>query len=168
MDIITGRVVYKLGDDIGTDMMLAGRYLMLTGDEELSKHCFEGHIKDWQEKVKKGDILVAGENFGCESSREHAPIALKGSGIAAVIAESFGRIFYRNSIAVGLPVIQAPGISKKVEEGDLLKIDVDKGRVTNTRTKEVIHFNPYPDFIQTYLNEGGLTNYVRNRLVKKC
>jgi 3-isopropylmalate/(R)-2-methylmalate dehydratase small subunit len=168
MDVIKGRVVYKLGDDIGTDMILAGRYLMLTGDEELAEHCFEGHIKDWKEKVKRGDILVAGENFGCESSREHAPVALKGSGIAAVIAESFGRIFYRNSIAVGLPVILAPGISKKVEEGDTLEIDVDHGKVTNTRTKEIICFDSLPDFIQAYLNEGGLTKYVRNRLVKNA
>ena len=167
MDIIKGRVVYKLGDDIGTDMMLAGRYLMLTGDEELAEHCFEGHIKDWKEKVKRGDVLVAGENFGCDSSREHAPVALKGSGIAAVIAESFGRIFYRNCIAIGLPVILAPGISNKVEEGDTLEIDVDNGRVTNARTKELIRFDPFPDFIQAYLNEGGLTKYVRNRLVKK-
>jgi 3-isopropylmalate/(R)-2-methylmalate dehydratase small subunit len=167
MDIIKGRVVYKLGDDIGTDMILAGRYLMLTGDQELAEHCFEGHIKDWKEKVKEGDILVAGENFGCESSREHAPIALKGSGIAAVIAESFGRIFYRNSIAVGLPVILAPEISKRVEEGDVVEIDLDNGKVTNTRTKEVVPFNPFPDFIQTFLNEGGLSKYVRNRLIKK-
>jgi 3-isopropylmalate/(R)-2-methylmalate dehydratase small subunit len=167
METIKGKVVYKLGDDIGTDMILAGRYLMLTGDEELAEHCFEGHIKDWKEKVKKGDILVAAENFGCESSREHAPVALKGSGIAAVIAESFGRIFYRNSIAVGLPVIQAPGISKKVEEGDVLEIDVNHGKIKNTRTKEEISFNPIPDFIQTHLEEGGLTNYVRNRISKK-
>ena len=167
MDTIKGRVVYKLGDDIGTDMMLAGRYLMLTGDEELAEHCFEGHIKDWKEKVKRGDVLVAGENFGCDSSREHAPVALKGSGIAAIIAESFGRIFYRNCIAIGLPVILAPGISNKVAEGDTLEIDVDNGRVTNTRTKEVIRFDPFPDFIQAYLNEGGLTKYVRNRVVKK-
>ncbi len=166
MDKIRGRVVYKLEDDIGTDMILAGRYLMFTGDEELAEHCFEGHIKDWREKVRKGDVLVAGENFGCESSREHAPIALKGSGIAAVLAESFGRIFYRNSIAVGLPVIQAPGISKKVEEGDVLEVDVDRGMVTNTRTKEVIRFNPFPDFIQTFLNEGGLAKFVRNRIGK--
>lgn len=164
MKIIKGRVVYKLGDDIGTDMILAGRYLMLTGDEELAEHCFEGHIKDWKDKVKKGDVLVAAGNFGCDSSREHAPIALKGSGIAAVIAESFGRIFYRNSIAVGLPVIQTPEISKKVKEGDVLEIDLDNGKITNTQTKEVINFNPFPDFIQAYLNEGGLSNYVRKRV----
>ena len=168
MDPIKGKVVYKLGDDVGTDMILAGRYLMLTGDEELAEHCFEGHIKDWKEKVKKGDILLAGENFGCESSREHAPVALKGSGIAAVVAESFGRIFYRNSIAVGLPVIQAPGISTQVEEGDVLEIDIDNGKILNARTKIEICFDPFPDFIQTFLNEGGLANFVHNRLEKKA
>ena len=166
MDIIRGRIVYKLEDDINTDKILAGRYLVLTGDEELAEHCFEGHIKDWNKKVKKGDILVAGENFGCGSSREHAPVALKGSGIAVVIAESVGRIFYRNSIAVGLPVIIDPEISKKVEEGDVLEVDLGKGKITNTRTNEKRSFNSFPDFIQAYLDEGGLSNYVRNRLNK--
>jgi len=167
MEITKGRVVYKLSDDINTDKMLAGRYLVLTGDEELAEHCFEGHIKDWKEKVKRGDLLVAGENFGCGSSREHAPVALKGSGIAAVIAESFGRIFYRNSIAVGLPVIQVSGISKKVEEDDVLEIDFDLGKIANMRTNEVIPFDPFPDFIQVYFDEGGLANYARNRVGKK-
>jgi 3-isopropylmalate/(R)-2-methylmalate dehydratase small subunit len=166
METIRGRVVYKLSDDINTDKILAGRYLVLTGDKELAEHCFEGHINDWNEKVEEGDILVAGENFGCGSSREHAPIALKGSGIAAVVAESFGRIFYRNSIAVGLPVIQATGISGKVEEGDTLEIDVDTGRITNTRTDEVIGFDHFPDFIQAYLDADGLPNYVRELLKK--
>lgn len=167
MEKINGRVVYKLADDINTDKILAGRYLILTGDEELAAHCFEGHIADWNDKVKKGDILIAGENFGCGSSREHAPVSLKGSGIAAVVAESFGRIFYRNAIAVGLPVIQAPQISTKVEEGDILDIEVDNGKITNTRTNEIILFDPFPDFIQAYIDEGGLSNYVRKRLIKK-
>jgi 3-isopropylmalate/(R)-2-methylmalate dehydratase small subunit len=167
MQKINGRVVYKLSDDINTDKILAGRYLILTGDEELAAHCFEGHVADWNDKVKKGDILVAGENFGCGSSREHAPVSLKGSGIAAVIAESFGRIFYRNAIAVGLPVIQAPQISIKVEEGDILELEVDNGKITNTRTNEMILFDPFPDFIQAYIDEGGLANYVRKRLIKK-
>lgn len=167
MEKINGRVVYKLSDDINTDKILAGRYLILTGDEELAAHCFEGHIADWNDKVKKGDILVAGENFGCGSSREHAPVSLKGSGIAAVIAESFGRIFYRNAIAVGLPVIQAPQVSIKVEEGDILEVEVDNGKITNTRTNETILFDPFPDFIQAYIDEGGLANYVRKRLIKK-
>jgi 3-isopropylmalate/(R)-2-methylmalate dehydratase small subunit len=167
MQKINGRVVYKLSDDINTDKILAGRYLILTGDEELAAHCFEGHIAGWNDKVKKGDILVAGENFGCGSSREHAPVSLKGSGIAAVIAESFGRIFYRNAIAVGLPVIQASQISTKVEEGDILEVEVDNGKITNTRTNEMILFDPFPDFIQAYIDEGGLSNYVRKRLIKK-
>jgi len=167
MQKINGRVVYKLSDDINTDKILAGRYLILTGDEELAAHCFEGHIADWNDKVKKGDILVAGENFGCGSSREHAPVSLKGSGIAAVIAESFGRIFYRNAIAVGLPVIQAPQISIKVEEGDILELEVEKEKITNTRTNEMILFDPFPDFIQAYIDEGGLSNYVRKRRIKK-
>lgn len=167
MEKINGRVVYKLSDDINTDKILAGRYLILTGDEELAEHCFEGHIADWNDKVNKGDILVAGENFGCGSSREHAAVSLKGSGIAAVIAESFGRIFYRNAIAVGLPVIQAPQVSIKVEEGDILEIEVDNGKITNTRTNEMILFDPFPDFIQAYIDEGGLSNYVRKRRIKK-
>ena len=167
MNTIKGKVVYKLGDDINTDKILAGRYLVLTGDEELAEHCFEGHIKDWNKRVKKGDILVAGDNFGCGSSREHAPVALKGSGIAAVIAENFGRIFYRNSIAVGLPVILAVGISEKVKEGDALDIDLDKGKITNSRTNEVIHFSPFPNFIQEYLDAGGVSNYVHQRLENK-
>lgn len=164
MEKIKGKVVYKLGDDINTDKILAGRYLILTGDDELAAHCFEGHIKDWSEKVGKGDILVAGENFGCGSSREHAPVALKGSGIAAVIAESFGRIFYRNAIAVGLPVIQIEHVAEKVEETDMLEIDVDKGEIINLRTDETLSFDPFPDFIQAYLEEGGLAKFVRNRL----
>ena len=163
MKAIKGRVVYKLGDDINTDKILAGRYLVLTGDEELAEHCFEGHIPGWNNKVKKGDILVAGENFGCGSSREHAPVALKGSGIVAVLAESFGRIFYRNCIAVGVPVILASGISKKVKEGDVLYIDVNNGKLINTRTNEATEFDPFPDFIQAYLDEGGLSNYVHKR-----
>jgi 3-isopropylmalate/(R)-2-methylmalate dehydratase small subunit len=168
MDIIRGKVVYVLGNNIGTDMILAGRYLMLTGDEELAEHCFEGHIKDWREKVKKGDILVAGTNFGCESSREHAPIALKGSGIAAVVAESFGRIFFRNAIAIGLPVVQVPGVTKKVQEGDRLMIDLSDGKIKNERTGSIIAFDHFPDFIQAYLDEGGLANYVHNKLFAKA
>lgn len=164
MDLIEGRVVYVLGDDINTDKILAGRYLVLTSDNELAAHCFEGHVTDWHEKVRPGDILVAGENFGCGSSREHAPVALKGSGIAAVIAKGFGRIFFRNSIAVGLPVIQAQGISEKVQAGDQLQIDVDHGRILNSRTNETISFEPFPDFIQKFLDEGGLANYVRKKV----
>lgn len=161
MDKIRGEVAYVLGDDINTDKILAGRYLVLTGDDELAEHCFEGHIKDWNQKVKNGDILVAGENFGCGSSREHAPIALKGSGISVVIAESFGRIFYRNSIAVGLPVIIATNISKQLKPEDIIEVDVNEGNIFIERTKVTIPFDPFPKFIQEYLDVGGLTNYVK-------
>ena len=164
MEKINGRVIFKLEDNINTDKILAGRYLTLTGDDELAVHCFEGHIKDWNASVRKGDLLVAGENFGCGSSREHAPTALRGSGIAAVIAESFGRIFYRNAIALGLPVIAAKGISHHAEKGDMLEIDPDKGKIFNPQTKAVISFDPFPDFIQAFLEAGGLAKYVRKRI----
>ena len=166
MEKLSGRVVYKLGDDINTDKILAGRYLTHTEDDELAAHCFEGHIKDWNEKVRKGDFLVAGENFGCGSSREHAPVALRGSGIAAVLAESFGRIFYRNAIAVGLPVIEAKGISNNAAEGDILEIEPDRGTVHNLRTDATIPFAPFPDFIQAYLDAGGLSKFVRSQIGK--
>lgn len=143
---------------------MAGRYLILTGDDELAAHCFEGHIKDWNAKVRKGDILVAGENFGCGSSREHAPVALRGSGIAVIVAESFGRIFYRNAIAVGLPVIEAKGISNKADEEDILEIDPDSGKIVNLRTDATITFDPFPDFIQAYLDAGGLAKFVRKQI----
>jgi 3-isopropylmalate dehydratase small subunit len=164
MEKISGRVVFKLDDDINTDKILAGRYLILTGDAELAAHCFEGHIKDWNDEVRKGDILVAGENFGCGSSREHAPVALRASGIAAIVAESFGRIFYRNAIAVGLPVIAAKGISDKAAKEDTLEIDPGSGKIVNLRTNEIIIFDPFPDFIQGYLDAGGLAKFVRKQI----
>lgn len=164
MEKISGRVVFKLSDNINTDKILAGRYLTLTEDDELAAHCFEGHIKNWNESVRKGDFLVAGENFGCGSSREHAPAALRGSGIAAIIAESFGRIFYRNAIALGLPVIEAKGISYNVDEEDILEIDPDKGKILNLRTNATISFDPFPVFIQAYLDAGGLTKFVRKQI----
>jgi 3-isopropylmalate/(R)-2-methylmalate dehydratase small subunit len=164
MEKISGRVVFKLDDNINTDKILPGRYLTLTGDDELATHCFEGHIKDWNASVKKGDFLVAGENFGCGSSREHAPAALRGSGIVVVIAESFGRIFYRNAIALGLPVIAAKGISHNADKGDILEIDPDTGKILNPRTKATISFDPFPDFIQAFLDAGGLAKFVRKQI----
>ena len=158
---------WKFGADINTDLIIPGRYLNTTDPVELAKHCMEDADPDFSSKVSEGDIILADKNFGCGSSREHAAVSLKGSGIAAVIAESFGRIFYRNAIAVGLPVIQAPQVSIKVEEGDILEVEVDNGKITNTRTNEMILFDPFPDFIQTFIDEGGLSNYVRKRLIKK-
>ncbi|MBQ1781516.1 MAG: 3-isopropylmalate dehydratase small subunit, partial [Methanobrevibacter sp.] len=119
--------VWKFGDDIDTDIILPGRYLIYTDEERLSQHCMEGLDSEFPNKVDNGDFIVAGKNFGCGSSREHAPIAIKGCGIRAVIAESFARIFYRNSTNVGLTLIEAPGISQYVKEGDKIQIDMDTG-----------------------------------------
>ena len=116
--------VWKFGDDIDTDIILPGRYLIYTDEERLRQHCMEGLDSEFPNKVEKGDFIVAGKNFGCGSSREHAPIAIKGCGIQAVIAESFARIFYRNSTNVGLTLIEAPGISQYVKEGDKIQIDM--------------------------------------------
>ena len=131
--------VWKFGDDIDTDIILPGRYLIYTDEERLSQHCMEGLDDSFNEKCKKGDFIVAGKNFGCGSSREHAPIALKGIGIASVIAESFARIFYRNATNVGVPLLEAPGITKLVENGEEIEVDMDKGIITS-ENEETITF----------------------------
>ena len=146
--------VWKFGDDIDTDIILPGRYLIYTDEERLSQHCMEGLDSEFPNKVDNGDFIVAGKNFGCGSSREHAPIAIKGCGIRAVIAESFARIFYRNSTNVGLTLIEAPGISQYVKEGDKIQIDMDTG-------ENRIEFKKLPPFMMGILEEGGLINYLK-------
>lgn len=128
--------VWKFGDDIDTDIILPGRYLIYTDEEKLSQHCMEGLDDKFNEKCKKGDFIVAGENFGCGSSREHAPIALKGVGVAAVIAESFARIFYRNATNVGVPLLEAPGITKFVENEEEIEVDMDNGIITSKKGEQ--------------------------------
>ena len=139
--------VWKFGDDIDTDIILPGRYLIYTDEERLSQHCMEGLDDKFNEKCKKGDFIVAGKNFGCGSSREHAPIALKGVGVAAVIAESFARIFYRNATNVGVPLLEAPGISKLVENGEEIELHGEDRRDTNEIIR--LHVGTYEDFILT-------------------
>ena len=151
--------VCKLGDDIDTDIILPGRYLIYTDEERLSQHCMEGLDSEFPNKVDNGDFIVAGKNFGCGSSREHAPIAIKGCGIQAVIAESFARIFYRNSTNVGLTLIEAPGISQYVKEGDKIEIDMDNGVIIAGENK--IEFKKLPTFMLGILEEGGLINYLK-------
>lgn len=151
--------VWKFGDDIDTDIILPGRYLIYTDEERLSQHCMEGLDPNFNEKCKKGDFIVAGKNFGCGSSREHAPIALKGVGVSAVIAESFARIFYRNSTNVGLTLIEAPGISQYVKEGDKIQIDMDTGVIIAGENR--IEFKKLPPFMMGILEEGGLINYLK-------
>ena len=151
--------VWKFGDDIDTDIILPGRYLIYTDEERLSQHCMEGLDSEFPNKVDNGDFIVAGKNFGCGSSREHAPIAIKGCGIRAVIAESFARIFYRNSTNVGLTLIEAPGISQYVKEGDKIEINMANGVIIAGENK--IEFKKLPPFMLGILEEGGLINYLK-------
>ena len=154
--------VWKFGDDIDTDIILPGRYLIYTDEEKLSQHCMEGLDDKFNEKCKKGHFIVAGKNFGCGSSREHAPIALKGVGVAAVIAESFARIFYRNATNVGVPLLEAPGITKFVENEEEIEVDMDNGIITSKKG-ETITFKKLPPFMLEILENGGLIEYLKQK-----
>jgi 3-isopropylmalate/(R)-2-methylmalate dehydratase small subunit len=160
---VKGRV-WKFGDDIDTDIIIPGRYLVIRDEKELAKHLMEGTDPDFSDKVREGDILVGGKNFGCGSSREHAPIAIKGAGISAVVAESFARIFYRNSINVGLPLLEAKDISRHISQGDELEIDMEKGIITDLKSGEEFEIKGLPDFMLEILNEGGLIPYLKDHL----
>ena len=153
---------WKFGNDIDTDIIVPGRYLIYTDEERLSKHCMEGLDPDFDKKCKKGDFIVAGTNFGCGSSREHAPIALKGVGVAGVIAESFARIFYRNATNVGVPLLEAPGITEIIEDGDEIEVDMDEGTITSSNGK-TITFKKLPPFMLEILEQGGLIEYLKNK-----
>ncbi|MGN0177065.1 MAG: 3-isopropylmalate dehydratase small subunit [Methanobrevibacter sp.] len=153
---------WKFGNDIDTDIIIPGRYLIYTDEERLSKHCMEGLDSEFNKKCKKGDFIVAGTNFGCGSSREHAPIALKGAGVSAIIAESFARIFYRNATNVGIPLLEAPGISKIIEDGEKIEIDLDKATI-KSQNGEIITFKKLPPFMLEILEQGGLIEYLKNK-----
>jgi 3-isopropylmalate/(R)-2-methylmalate dehydratase small subunit len=152
------------GDDVNTDLIIPGKYLELVDPEEMAEHAMEGIDPDFPKKIKEGDIVVGGTNFGCGSSREHAPLALKYAGIGAVIAESFARIYYRNSINIGLPALECPGITEAVEEGDTVEVDVAGGTVKITRTGVELSFTPLPDFMVEVLNDGGLVPYLKKNM----
>lgn len=163
MSIIKGRV-WKFGDNIDTDVIIPFKYKARTLDpKELAQHVMEGIDPDFARKVKPGDIIVAGKNFGCGSSREQAPLAIKAAGIAAIVAESFARIFFRNAINIGLPVLEVKGISEKTDEGDLLEIDLLQGMVKNLTKNMAFKAAPLPDMIMEILKEGGLVNYLKKR-----
>ncbi len=158
--------VWKFGDDVDTDAILPGRYLVLTGEKELAACVMKGCDPDFSEKVKEGDIIVAGKNFGCGSSREHAPISIKGAGVSAVVAESFARIFYRNSVNIGLLLIEAKGISKNVDEGDEIEIDMEKGVLKDLNNSKEFKIKPLPEFMRGIMKEGGLISYLKNHLAE--
>lgn len=162
-DKIKGRV-WKFGDDIDTDIIIPGRYLVITDENELAKHVMEGLDPEFYSKTKEGDIILAGKNFGCGSSREHAPIALKAAGISAVVAESFARIFYRNAINVGFPLLESEKISSSFDEGEEIELDMDKGVLKNERTGKEYKVKKLPEFMLEILNNGGLIPYLREKL----
>ena len=153
---------WKFGNDIDTDIIVPGRYLIYTDEERLSQHCMEGLDPDFNKKCKKGDFIVAGTNFGCGSSREHAPIALKGAGVSAVIAESFARIFYRNATNVGIQLLEAPGISKLIEDGEEIEVDMENATIKSQNGEEIT-FKKLPPFMLEILEQGGLIEYLKNK-----
>ncbi len=152
---------WKFGDNIDTDVIIQGKYLVINDPEELSKHVFENLRPEFSREVREGDFVVAGENFGCGSSREHAPIALKACKIEAVIAKSFARIFFRNSINIGLKVLECRE-TERIDDGDELRVDYDSGEIVNLSKGERYRFNPIPDFLKEIIDRGGLVNYARS------
>lgn len=156
--------VWKYGDNVDTDAIIPARYLNMSTAEELAKHCMEDIDTGFAGAVQSGDIVVGGANFGCGSSREHAPLALKGAGVSCVIAESFARIFYRNAINIGLPILACPEAVAGAEKGDALTVDLEAGTITNARTGQVYHTAPFPPFIMSIIEAGGLVPYTRERL----
>jgi len=152
--------VYKR-DHINTDEIIPARYLNTDNEAELARHCMEGLDKDFVKKVKPGDCIVAGEDFGCGSSREHAVWAIRGAGVATVIAKSFARIFYRNAINGGYYVIELPGATEKINDGDQVEIDYKAGLIKNKTTGKDIKFNPLPDFALEIINDGGLLEHIK-------
>lgn len=160
-----GKVI-KYGDNIDTDVIIPARYLNTSDPYELSLHCMEDIDKDFIKKVSIGDIIVGGKNFGCGSSREHAPIAIKASGISIVIAETFARIFFRNSINIGLPIIECSEAAKDIDEGDVLEIDITIGEIKNITKEKVYHVAPFPPFMQDIINAGGLINKIEKEITR--
>ena len=162
---VTGKV-FKYGDNVDTDVIIPARYLNSADPEHLRQHCMEDIDKDFASSVAAGDIMVAGRNFGCGSSREHAPIAIKASGISLVIAADFARIFYRNAINVGLAIMECPEASKDISQGDIVEADFDTGIILNKTTGKTYTSKPFPEFIKRIISSGGLLGYTENELKK--
>ena len=159
MEKAHGRV-HKYGDNVDTDVIIPARYLNTSDEKELASHCMEDIDKSFVGKVQAGDIMVANKNFGCGSSREHAPIAIKASGISCVIAETFARIFYRNSINIGLAIIECPEAAREIADGDVVNVDFDSGVITDETTGKSWQGQAFPAFMQKIIDCGGLVNYI--------
>ncbi len=152
--------VFKFGDNVDTDVIIPARYLNSSDPKELAEHCMEDIDKDFVKKVSKGDIIVAEKNFGCGSSREHAPIAIKAAGVSCVIAETFARIFYRNAINIGLPILECPEAAKAIKDGDQVEVNFDDGVITDKTTGESFKGQAFPEFMQKIIAAEGLVNYI--------
>ncbi len=161
---IKGRV-WKFGDHINTDDIIPARYLNTTDEKELASHCFETIKPEFPKKVRKGDIIVAGENFGCGSSREHAPLSIKGCGVKCIIAKSFARIFLRNCINIGVGVIELKRCDE-IREMDEIEIDFEKGKILNLNSGKIYKFQKYPEFLQEIIKSGGLMKWVKEKYIK--
>ena len=157
----TGRV-FKYGDNVDTDVIIPARYLNTSDPKELASHCMEDIDLNFSKEVQKGDIIVANKNFGCGSSREHAPIAIKESGVSCVIASTFARIFYRNAINIGLPILECDQAVKSIEAGDKLEVNFDTGVITNLTKNEQYQGQAFPEFMQKIINSNGLIGYIKN------
>jgi len=155
--------VHKYGDNVDTDVIIPARYLNSADPKELASHCMEDIDKDFVNNVKDGDIIVANLNFGCGSSREHAPIAIKASGISCVIASTFARIFYRNAINIGLPILECDEAAKNIENGDEVEVDFDTGIITDKTKNQTYQGQPFPEFMKDIINAGGLLKSLKNR-----
>ena len=156
-------IVHRYGDHVDTDVIIPARYLATQNPKELAAHCMEDIDKDFAKKCRPGDLIVAGWNFGCGSSREHAPIAIKASGVSCVIAKTFARIFYRNAINIGLAILECPEASEKIQSGDEVAIDFDTGLITNLTKGETYQANPFPAFIKEIIQAGGLMADIKKR-----
>lgn len=154
--------VHKYGDNVDTDVIIPARYLNTANHKELAAHCMEDIDTEFVNKVKDGDIMVGGANFGCGSSREHAPIAIKASGISCVIAESFARIFFRNSLNIGLPILECPEAAKAIADGDTVSVNFDTGVITNETNGNTYQATAFPQFMQELINAGGLVKYIES------
>lgn len=158
---------WKFGDDIDTDVIIQGKYLVINDPEELAKHVFENIRPEFPSKVKPGDFVVAGENFGCGSSREHAPLALKATGIEAVVAKSFARIFFRNAVNIGLKVVECKD-TDRIDDGDEIEVDYDEGVIINKTRNERYSIVPMPGFLKEIMEKGGLVNFARDLLRERA
>jgi 3-isopropylmalate/(R)-2-methylmalate dehydratase small subunit len=157
---------WKFGDDVNTDEIIPARYLNTSDPDELARHCMEDSSPGFMDKISDGDIIVGGSNFGCGSSREHAPIAIKAARISCVIAGSFARIFYRNSINIGLPIMESPDAARDIREGDEIEVNFDTGEIKNLTAGKSYRAKPFPPFMQSIVEKGGLINKIKSGLKK--